>query len=331
MHSLEKNLQQRILVLDGAMGTVLQSLKLQDEDFHLKKLPKHICSEKRYFEFLNISRPETVLNIHDLYLAAGADIICTNTINANTIMLEDFHDNHLSYMLNFAGAQLAKKAARLYSTDAKPRYVAGIVGPTHKIATSLKPLNGNTIPYISREKLREAYENQIKGLIDGGVDIIYLETVFAYENAMIALEAYEDLMRKEAVRLPVMLSVCIVNRRDVDYFGRPLKAVYKAFSDKPLAAFGVNCTPFSEQLVHAISALDRISEKPILISPNAVNSHNPQKYCESAQDIFENLKPILDKKILNIIGGCCGTTPEFTKKMAHACILKIPRPLFSKQ
>ncbi len=320
-------LQERVLVLDGAMGSLIQAYRLSEADFRGERFADFPHNLKGNNDILSITQPQIISDIHRKYLEAGADIIETNTFNSTKYGQADYGTEDFIYEINLKAAQIAKKLATEYATltPDKPRFVAGSVGPTNKmlsLSTESDAASEQTITYM---ELADSYAEQYRGLIDGGVDLIIIETIFDGLNAKAAIFALEEVFAEKDIRLPLILSMTINGSEGRILSGQTLEAVVASLSHAQPLAFGLNCSfgakqmlPFVEQLAAATSAF-------ICIYPNAGLPNNFGYYDETPTTMAENIQTLFDKQVLNIIGGCCGTTPEHIEAIAMGAAKAKPR------
>lgn len=314
-------LKKRILVLDGATGTAIQKYSLSDEDFQGKKG----CNE-----ILNLTRPDVIKKIHTGYIEAGADIIETNSFNCNRISLKDYEIENMSYELSKKGAELAKETAdSFYKTSGKKIYVAGSIGPTSK---SLSLPIGD-IPYereINFDQMKNIYSEQIEGVIDGGVDCILIETIFDGLSAKAALVATEELFERKNIQLPIMISAT-VNRQGKIFSGQSIESLIIALDRPSIISFGLNCSFGAKDLIPMIKRIAAFTDKYISLYPNAGLPNEEGEYEETSEITAGYLKELVDKKKVNILGGCCGTHFSHIKAIADLVKNKEPRFPISKE
>lgn len=314
-------LKKRVLVLDGATGTAIQKYNLTDEDFQGKKG----CNE-----ILNITRPDVIKEIHTKYIEAGADIIETNSFNCNRISLKDYEIEDMSYTLSKKGAELARETAdNFYKTSGKKIYVAGSIGPTSK---SLSLPMGD-VPYereINFDQMKKIYSEQIKGVIDGGVDCLLIETIFDGLSAKAALVAAEELFEKKNIQLPIMISAT-VNRQGKIFSGQSIESLITALDRPSIISFGLNCSFGAKDLIPMIKRIASFTDKYISLYPNAGLPNEEGEYEETPEITAEYLKELVDEKKVNILGGCCGTHFSHIKAIADLVKDKEPRLPVSKE
>lgn len=324
MH-LEKLLQKRILVLDGAMGTMIQRHALTEDDFRGERFAHHSCSLKGNNDLLCLTRPDIILDIHRQYLEAGADIIETNTFSSTRIAQADYMLESIVYDLNVAAASLARRAADEFSSAEKPRFVAGAIGPTNKTASISPDVNNPGFRSVTFDELAEAYYEQVKGLVDGGVDILLVETVFDTLNAKAALFAISQHEEDTGRILPVIVSGTITDASGRTLSGQTPEAFLISVSHAPLLAIGLNCALGAAQLRPYLQILAR--EAPFYVSayPNAGLPNAFGHYDQTPEEMAEQVEAYLKEGLVNIIGGCCGTTPEHIRLLAKLASCYAPR------
>ena len=318
MSRLVNELENRILVLDGAMGTMLQRYKFSEEDFRGERFKEHPMPLKGNNDLLSITQPEAIYSIHSQYFEAGADIVETNTFSATTIGMADYGLEDYVYELNFASAQVARKAADEYSklTPEQPRFVAGSVGPTNKTASMSPEVNDPGFRAITFDQLVEAYSQQVKALIEGGVDLILIETVFDTLNAKAALFATQEVQEILGTEVPVMVSGTITDASGRTLSGQTVEAFLISLQHADLLSIGLNCALGADQLLSYIRRLAQNADCFISAHPNAGLPNAFGQYDQDAQAMGALIKKYLDESLVNIIGGCCGSTPEHIKVIA---------------
>jgi len=304
-------LKDRILVLDGAMGTMIQKLKFDESDYRGHRFKDYNLSLKGNNDLLSLTQPDAILNIHKEYLKAGADIIETNTFSSTSIAMADYGMESLVYELNFESAKLAKKATEKFNTDnGKPRFVAGSIGPTNKTASMSPDVNNPGYREVNFDDLVKSYTEQIEALINGGVDILLVETVFDTLNAKAALFAIENYKKKNSLDTPVMLSGTITDASGRTLSGQTLEAFVTSISHINLLSIGLNCALGAEQLYPYIKKISMISDLPISVHPNAGLPNEFGEYDQNPEQMQNLIKDYLQNSLVNIVGGCCGTTPD---------------------
>lgn len=338
-NSLLQQLSERILILDGAMGTMIQRYKLEEEDFRTPELLSHPKSLKGNNDLLSLSRPEIIKDIHRDYLNAGADIIETNTFSSTTIAQEDYALAHLAYSLNYEAAKIAREVADEFiaKTPNKPRFVAGAIGPTNRTASLSPDVNDPGYRAITFDQLVAAYSEQVNGLLDGGVDIILVETIFDTLNAKAALYAIQDVYETRGLPLdpkdggiPIMISGTITDASGRTLSGQTTEAFLISISHVPLLSVGLNCALGAKELRPYLKVLAQ--KAPFLVSayPNAGLPNEFGEYDQDANEMAAQVHDFLKEGMLNIIGGCCGTTPEHISALANLAKKYQPRKLIEE-
>ncbi|MGI6233379.1 MAG: methionine synthase [Prevotella sp.] len=309
--SIEDIAGERILILDGAMGTMIQQQHLTEEDFRGKQFAKATCQMRGNNDMLNLTRPDVITSIHRKYLQAGADIITTNTFSSQRVSQHDYHLEEYSREMAFEGAKLARRAADEFSTEDWPRWVAGSVGPTNKTLSMSPDVSNPAARDLTYDELLEDYREQIGGLIDGGVDFILIETIFDTLNAKCAIHAAEMEMKQHGRKLPIMLSVTVSDLAGRTLSGQTLEAFLASVSTFDIFSVGLNCSFGARQMMPFLKAL--ADKAPYLISayPNAGLPNSMGEYDETADSMSPQIEEMMRDGLVNIVGGCCGTTEEF--------------------
>lgn len=317
-NKLEDLITGRILVLDGAMGTMIQKYRLQEADFRGEEFRDHPLPLKGNNDILSITRPDVILEIHKGYLEAGADLITTNTFNANRISMADYGMEDQVYEMNLQSARLAEKAICLFENSGKPvsHFIAGTLGPTNRTASMSADVNDPGSRSVSFDQLRDAYREQAAGLIDGGVHILLVETIFDVLNCKAALYAIETLFEERGIRLPVMVSGTITDASGRTLTGQTLEAFLVSVSHFPLFSIGLNCALGAEQLRPYIQELSAKAGTRVSAHPNAGLPNQFGEYDQSAEFMAAVVEDFMKEGWINIIGGCCGTTPEHIRLIA---------------
>lgn len=324
---LEDILKERILILDGAMGTMIQRHNLTEEDFRGTRFKDHQHPLKGNNDLLSLTRPDIILDIHRQYLEAGADIIETNTFSGTTIAQADYHLEHAVYDINFESARLAKQAATEYTlkNPGKPRFVAGAIGPTNRTASLSPDVNNPGYRAITFDQLVTAYKEQAKGLIDGGSDVLLVETVFDTLNAKAAVFAIQELYDEIGRVYPIMVSGTITDASGRTLSGQTTEAFMISLSHVPLLSIGLNCALGAHQLRPYLQIMNENTEFFVSAYPNAglpnAFGHYDQSPAEMALEVEEYLK----EGLVNIVGGCCGTTPDHIRAIAEMAKKYKPR------
>ena len=304
-------LSRSILVLDGAMGTMIQSYGLGEEDYRGERFADWPVPLKGNNDLLNLTQPRIIYEIHEAYLRAGADIIETNTFNAQAISLSDYQMGQLAYEINVAAARIARKAADAITEETgRKRFVAGSIGPTNKTASLSPDVQNPGYRNVDFDQLVQAYGEQIRGLDDGGVDIFLVETIFDTLNARAALYALQRHFRRTGMRKPVCVSLTITDKSGRNLTGQTLEAFVTSVSHVPLLALGLNCALGASEMRHHIERLSRLTEAYTLLYPNAGLPNALGEYDETPKEMAIVLEEYLRQGWLNIVGGCCGTTPQ---------------------
>lgn len=322
-------LQERILVLDGAMGTMLQRYKFSEEDFRGERFKNWESPVQGNNDLLSLSQPEAIAAVHAKYFEAGADIVETNTFSGTTIAMADYGMESLVYDLNYESAKIAKSVADKFTASEphKPRFVAGAMGPTNKTASMSPDVNDPGYRAISFDELRIAYKQQAEALVDGGVDILLVETIFDTLNAKAALFAIEELKEERDIEIPVMVSGTITDASGRTLSGQTAEAFLISIGHMPLLSVGFNCALGAEQLTPYLEIVSGKSDFAISAYPNAGLPNAFGEYDETAEEMASQIKTYLDKQLVNIVGGCCGTTPEHIRAIANLVKDYKPRPL----
>ena len=307
---LKTLIRSKVLVLDGAMGTMIQKLKFDESDYRGERFKNYDILLKGNNDLLSITQPKVILNIHKEYLEAGADIIMTNTFSSTSIAMADYNMESLVHDLNYESAQLAKKAVKEYDSPEKPRFIAGSIGPTNKTASMSPDVNNPGFREVHFDDLVVSYFEQISALVDGGVDILFVETVFDTLNAKAALFAIENYNIKNSVSVPIMLSGTLTDASGRTLSGQTLEAFITSVSHINLLSIGLNCSFGAAGLFPYIKKMSLTTDLPISVHPNAGLPNEFGEYDQSSIQMQNLIKDFLENKIVNIIGGCCGTTPD---------------------
>ena len=325
MISIQDAAAERILILDGAMGSLIQGYQLDEAGYRGARFADWAYPVKGNNDLLNLTRPDIIQEIHEQYLAAGADIIETNTFNAQTISMADYHMEELVWEINVEGARVAKKAAAAFSTPEKPRFVAGAIGPTNRTLSLSPDVNRPAYRNITFDELATAYQQQAEALLEGGVDVLLIETVFDTLNAKAALFAVQEAFEQRGQQVPVMVSGTITDASGRTLSGQTTEAFLISLSHMPLLSIGLNCALGAKDLRPYLQTL--AAEAPFLVSayPNAGLPNAFGGYDETPEDMAAAVKEYLDLSIVNILGGCCGTTPAHIRAFAQAAQGVIPR------
>lgn len=315
---LYQNLQQRILVLDGAMGTMLQRYQFTEEDYRGERFKNWESPLKGNNDLLSLTQPNAIEEVHKKYLEAGADIIETNTFSATTIAMADYHMEDLVYELNYESAKIARKVCDEFTalTPEKPRFVAGSIGPTNKTASLSPDVNDPGYRAITFDELRIAYKQQAEALLDGGSDILLVETIFDTLNAKAALFAIDQIQEERKIQIPIMVSGTITDASGRTLSGQTAEAFLVSISHLNLLSVGFNCALGAKQLTPYLETISNNSEFYISAYPNAGLPNAFGQYDESPEFMAEQIREYAEKGLVNIVGGCCGTTPDHIAAIA---------------
>ena len=331
MKGLRELVKERILILDGAMGTMVQSYQLSESDFRgLRFYQEDGRQMKGNNDLLCLTRPDVVLDIHRRYLSAGADIIETNTFSAQSISQADYGLQDICYELSYEGARLARQAADEFNTEEKPRFVAGAVGPTNKTCSMSPDVSDPAARDLTYDALFAAYEEQIRGLLDGGVDALLIETIFDTLNAKVAIDVAVSLMEQRGLNLPIMLSVTVSDLAGRTLSGQTLEAFLGSISSYPVFSVGLNCSFGARQMKPYLKELGKKSPYYISAYPNAGLPNSMGQYDETAESMSPQIAEFMDEGLVNIVGGCCGTTDEFIRRYTEMAEGKPPRQPIEK-
>jgi 5-methyltetrahydrofolate--homocysteine methyltransferase len=326
---IREELQKRILVIDGAMGTMIQRYQLTEEDFRGERFKDHPSDLKGNNDLLNITRPDVIKAIHAEYLDAGADIIETNTFSTQRISLADYHMEELAYELSFEGARLAREVVDVYNkkTPEKPRFVAGAVGPTNRTASLSPDVNDPGYRAVTFDGLAEAYYEQVRGLVDGGSDILLIETIFDTLNAKAALFAVQRYAGESGKQLPIMISGTITDASGRTLSGQTVEAFWNSISHANLLSVGLNCALGAREMRPYLEELSDKANVFISAYPNAGLPNEFGAYDETPHETAHQVDDFMQANIVNIVGGCCGTTPDHIKCIADRAAKYAPRQL----
>lgn len=327
--SLYAALNERILVLDGAMGTMLQRYKFTEENFRGERFADWQFPVQGNNDMLSITQPHAIADVHRLYFEAGADIVETNTFSGTTIAMADYKMEGFVYELNYESAKIARKVADYITAKEphKPRFVAGAMGPTNKTASMSPDVNDPGFRAISFDELRTAYKQQAEALLDGGVDILLVETIFDTLNAKAALYAIEEIKDERNIEIPIMVSGTITDASGRTLSGQTAEAFLISVGHMPLLSVGFNCALGAKQLTPYLETVSSKSDFAISAYPNAGLPNAFGEYDETPTEMASQVKTYLDKSLINIVGGCCGTTPEHIKAIADLVKNYKPRRL----
>jgi 5-methyltetrahydrofolate--homocysteine methyltransferase len=329
MSSIKQEIKKRILVLDGAMGTMLQQYNFTEEDFRGERFKNYPSSLKGNNDLLSITQPEAIAEVHRKYFEAGADIVETNTFSGTTIAMADYNLEELVYELNYESAKIAKQVADEFTkaNPEKPRFVAGSIGPTNKTASLSPDVNRPEYRAITFDELRIAYKQQVEALIDGGVDVLLVETIFDTLNAKAALFAIEEVKETQNSDIPVMVSGTITDASGRTLSGQTVEAFLASISHIPLLSVGFNCALGAEQLKPYLQRLSIATDFYTSAHPNAGLPNAFGEYDQTPKQMQQLIEDYLQDGLINIIGGCCGTNPEHIKAIAEVAQNYKPREI----
>ena len=316
---------ERILILDGAMGTMIQRHKLEEHDYRGERFADWPSPLKGMNDLLVLTQPEVIIAIHKQYLEAGADIIETNNFNATPSDLARYMLQDYAYEINVAAARLARKSADDYSTPARPRFVAGVLGPNQKTASVSVDVNDPGARAISFDELVQDYSLATRGLIEGGVDVILIETIFDTLNAKAAIFAVKTVFDEDNVELPIMISGTITDASGRTLTGQVTEAFYNSLRHANPISIGLNCALGPDDLRQYVQELSRISEVAVSAHPNAGLPNELGEYDLRPEEMADHIREWADCGFLNIVGGCCGSTPEHIRAIADAVAKSEPR------
>jgi len=322
--NIRKELKNRILVLDGAMGTMIQQYKLTEDDFRGNRFISWSQPLKGNNDLLSITRPSVIQEIHEAFLEAGADIVGTNTFNATCISQADYGMEGLVYEINVEAAKIARKAADKFSTPLKPRYVAGAVGPTNKTCSMSPDVNDAGYRTTTFAEMKISYREQIKGLLDGGVDLLLVETIFDTLNAKAALMAIEEALEERQIKVPVMVSGTITDKSGRTLSGQTVEAFLNSLSHIDLLTIGLNCSLGAKEMLPYLDELSRKAPFFISAHPNAGLPNHFGEYDETPHEMGLHMKEFIGNRLVNIIGGCCGTTPDHIRELVNLASHALP-------
>lgn len=320
-------LKERILIIDGAMGTMIQRHTLTEADFRGEKFKDHAYTLKGNNDLLSITRPDIIRDIHRQYLAAGADIIETNTFSGTTIAQADYHLEDHVYEINFQSARIAKEVAQEFTAKEphKPRFVAGAMGPTNKTASLSPEVNSPGFRAVTFDQLAVAFKDQARALIEGGADLLLLETIIDTLNAKAALFAIQELFEETGREVPVMVSGTITDASGRTLSGQTTEAFLISVSHVPLLSIGLNCALGASALRPYLQVLNEKSSFFVSAYPNAGLPNEFGQYDQTADEMAAQVEEYLKEGLVNFLGGCCGTTPEHIQKIAQLAAKYPPR------
>ncbi|MBC2844155.1 homocysteine S-methyltransferase family protein [Winogradskyella flava] len=326
-YDISAELEKRIFVLDGAMGTMLQQYNFSEDDFRGARFKDYPSPLKGNNDLLSLTQPEAIAEVHAKYFEAGADIVETNTFSGTTIAMADYNMEDLVYELNFESAKIAKQVAEKFTKEnpEKPRFVAGSIGPTNKTASLSPDVNRPEYRAITFNELRIAYKQQVEALIDGSVDILLVETIFDTLNAKAALFAIDEVKEERHIDIPIMVSGTITDASGRTLSGQTVEAFLTSISHIPLLSVGFNCALGAEQLKPYLQRLSNETKFYISAHPNAGLPNAFGEYDESPEQMQSYIEDYLKDGLINIIGGCCGTSPAHIKAIAEVAKNYQPR------
>lgn len=320
-------LQNRILFLDGAMGTMIQRYKLSEEDYRGERYASFEHSVKGNNDLLNITQPQIIREIHSKFLEAGADIIETNTFNANAISMADYHMEDLAYEINLEGAKIAREIADEYAAKNadKPRFVAGSIGPTTKLASMSPDVTNPGFRAVTFEELRVAFKDQARGLLDGGADLLLIETVTDTLNCKAAIFAVLELCEERGIDVPIMISGTITDNSGRTLSGQTVEAFWNSIAHANPVSVGLNCALGAELMRPFIKELSDVATCAVSAHPNAGLPNEMGEYDESPEYMAGVVGEFASSGLVNIVGGCCGTTPQHINEIYQVAKQFAPR------
>lgn len=330
-YDIKEILKERILVLDGAMGTMIQRYPLEETDFRGERFKEHGKALKGNNDLLSITRPEIIKEIHALYYEAGTDIAETNTFSGTTIAQADYDLQSAVYDINYQSARIAREVADEFTAREpdKPRFVAGSMGPTNRTASISPDVNDPGFRAVTFDDLVQAYKEQATALLDGGADLLLVETVFDTLNAKATLFAIEEVFEEKETVSPVMVSGTITDASGRTLSGQTTEAFLVSLSHVSLLSIGLNCALGAEQLRPYLQTLSQKSPFYVSVHPNAGLPNEFGQYDQSPEEMVELIDGFLSDQFLNIVGGCCGTTPDHIRLIAEAAAKHKPRIVHS--
>ena len=331
MSSIREVIKKRILVLDGAMGTMLQRYNFTEADFRGDRFKDYPTALKGNNDLLSLTQPNAIADVHRKYFEAGADIVETNTFSGTTIAMADYNMEDLVYELNFESAKIAKHVATEFTNKnpEKPRFVAGSIGPTNRTASLSPDVNRPEFRAVTFDELRIAYKQQVEALIDGGVDLLLVETIFDTLNAKAALFAIEEVKEEQNIDIPIMVSGTITDASGRTLSGQTVEAFLASISHVPLLSVGFNCALGAKQLQPYLKRLSNQTDFYTSAHPNAGLPNAFGEYDQTPEEMKNLIEEYLKDDLINIIGGCCGTNPEHIKAIAQ--VIKSYKPRQIKQ
>ena len=326
---IQEVLKEKILVLDGAMGSLIQTYQLEEKDFRGTKFKNHSHPLKGNNDLLALVRPDVLKEIHSLYLEAGADILETNTFSGTTIAQADYALEDAVYDINFHSARIAKEVANEFTqkTPNKPRYVAGAIGPTNRTLSISPDVNDPGFRAVTWDEMVLAYKEQTTALIDGGIDIVLVETIFDTLNAKACLYAIDQVFEEKGVKLPIMVSGTITDASGRTLSGQTADAFVTSVSHIDLLSIGLNCALGANMMKPYLEIISKNTKFSVSAHPNAGLPNEFGEYDETPEDMTAQIKEFLDGSLINIIGGCCGTTPAHIKAISDLASEYKPRKI----
>jgi len=330
MKTIQDCLRERILIIDGAMGTMIQRYKLSEAEYRGKRFAAWQSDVKGNNDLLCLTQPHIVEEIHKQYLGAGADIIETNTFNSQRVSLADYNMQELAYEINFEAARIARKATDEYTAkdSSKPRFVAGAIGPMNKTLSLSPDVNNPGYRAVTFDEVASAYCEQVRGLVEGGVDVLLIETIFDTLNAKAAIYAIKKYFRDtKQPELPIMLSGTITDASGRTLSGQTLAAFYISVKHAKPLSIGLNCALGAKEMRNHIEELSQIAECYTSAYPNAGLPNTMGEYDEQPNETANFIEDWAREGFVNIVGGCCGTTPEHIKHIAEKVKQFKPRQL----
>lgn len=329
MSRIEQAIKKRILILDGAMGTMLQRHNFSEEDFRGERFKDFPHPLKGNNDLLTLTQPEAIKDVHRQYFAAGADIVETNTFSGTTIGMADYHMEALVYELNYESAKIAREVADEFEKENpdRPRFVAGSIGPTNRTASMSPDVNDPGFRAVTFDELRIAYKQQVEALLDGGCDVLLVETIFDTLNAKAALFAIEEVKEERKIDTPVMVSGTITDASGRTLSGQTVEAFLISISHIPLLSVGFNCALGADQLRPYLKRLSNNTSFNVSAHPNAGLPNAFGQYDQTPEEMQALIREYLEENLINIIGGCCGTTPDHIRLIAEVAGEFEPRRL----
>lgn len=327
MATIQEAIKKNILILDGAMGTMLQRYNFSEEDFRGERFKDFPHSLKGNNDLLSLTQPQAIRAVHAAYFEAGADIVETNTFSGTTIGMADYHLEDLVYELNYESARIAREVADEFTAKNpdKPRFVAGSIGPTNRTASMSPDVNDPGYRAVTFDDLRIAYKQQVEALIDGGSDLLLVETIFDTLNAKAALFAIEEVKDERNIDIPIMVSGTITDASGRTLSGQTVEAFLVSVSHIPLLSVGFNCALGADLLKPYLQTLAHNTSFNVSAHPNAGLPNAFGEYDETPEQMQAFIKEYLDDNLVNIIGGCCGTTPDHIRLIAEVASKYKPR------